>query len=510
MKNNQNRREFLKTVGLTAAALTIPGCNVSTRLGGSLGACPGRRPGAGGERDGSFQNPNIIFIMTDDMGIGDTTVYNPQSKIPTPNLGRLAAQGVVFTDAHSPSSMCTPTRYALLTGRYCWRTWLWRGVYGGYDRPLIKKDRMTIASMLQKHGYSTACVGKWHLGMDWAQKQKRHVPHDEPYDQFNIDFSKPIKEGPATRGFDYFFGTSGCTTDDPPMVFIENDRTVGIPSEICPVDPANEDRELLMVPGWRHEDADIQFTNKSVEFIQKHVEEKPDTPFFLYFPLSVPHIPWFPPDMVKGKSDAGPRGDQVVLADWSLGQIMDVLDRLKISDNTLLIFTSDNGPREGVNGHKSSWHYRGQKGDLWEGGHRMPFIARWPGKIKPGTTCNELTCFTDMMATFAAIVGADLPDKAGPDSFNILPALLGEKLNGPIRHSLIHHNGQLAIRAGDWKLIPGIRGNGTEGGRKALFNLKDDPDEKYDLYDQRPVIVDRLTKRLKKQMSQGYSRSMKT
>jgi arylsulfatase A len=495
MGNNQNRREFLKTVGLTAAALAVPGCN------GSMQQTAGKFSG---------QNPNIIFIMADDMGIGDTTVYNPRSKIPTPHMEKLAAQGVVFTDAHSPSSMCTPTRYALLTGRYCWRTWLWRGVYGGYNRPLIKKGRMTIASLLKQNGYSTACVGKWHLGMNWGLKEGRTADEDGDYGQFNIDFAKPIKEGPLQRGFDYFFGTSGCTTDDPPMCFIENDRTVGIPSEICPVDPANEDRELLMVPGWRHEDADIEFTKKTVEFIEKHVKNNSKSPFFVYFPLSVPHIPWFPPDMVKGKSGAGARGDQVVLADWSLGQIMDALDRLNISGNTLLIFTSDNGPRKGVNGHESSWHYRGEKGDLWEGGHLMPFIARWPEKMKAGTTCDELTCFTDMMATFAAIVGADLPDDAGEDSFNILPAMLGEKQDKPIRHSLVHHNGQLAIRQGDWKLIAGIRGNGTERGRKALFNLKADPDEKNNLLKERPEIVERLTKLLTKQMEQGYSRPMKS
>jgi len=495
MRNNQNRREFLKTVGLAAAALAVPGCNESMQQ--TAGKVSGR-------------NPNIIFIMTDDMGIGDTTVYNPESKIPTPNMEKLAAQGVVFTDAHSPSSMCTPTRYALVTGRYCWRTWLWRGVYGGYNRPLIKKGRMTIASLLKKHGYITACVGKWHLGMDWGLKEGRTADEDGDYGQFNIDFAKPIKEGPLQRGFDYFFGTSGCTTDDPPMVFIENDRTVGIPSEICPVDPANEDRKLLMVPGWRHEDADIEYSQRSVKFIQKHLDTNPEKPFFLYLPLSVPHIPWFPHEMAQGKSGAGARGDQVWTADWVLGQIMNTLDTNKITDNTLIIFTSDNGPRKGVHGHKSSWHYRGEKGDLWEGGHRMPFIARWPEKMKAGTTCDELTCFTDMMATFGAIVGADLPDDAGPDSFNILPAMLGEKRDKPIRHSLVHHNGQLAIRRGDWKLIAGIRGNGTERGRKELFNLKTDPDEKNNLLKEHPEIVEQLTKLLRKQMEQGHSRPLKT
>jgi arylsulfatase A-like enzyme len=492
MAERVDRRGFLKGSGLAAAAMAMSGRASFAQ------AAAGRRSGL----------PNIIFIMTDDMGIGDTTVYNRESKVPTPNMEKLAEQGMVFTDAHSPSSMCTPTRYALLTGRYCWRTWLWRGVYGGYNRPLIEKGRMTIASLLKDRGYGTACVGKWHLGMDWGLKEGRQRDEDGHYSQFNIDFSKPITEGPTARGFDYFFGTSGCTTDDPPMCFIENDRSVGIPSMVSPIDPANEGRRMLMVPGCKHEDADIEFTNKSIRFMENHVKTRPNDPFFLYLPLSVPHIPWYPPDMVKGKSGAGPRGDQVVLADWSLGEIMKALDRLNVADNTLLIFTSDNGPRAGVHGHESSWHYRGQKGDLWEGGHRMPFIARWPARIKPGTTCDEVTCFTDMLATFAAITGAELPRNAGEDSFNLLPALLGEKRDKPIRDSVFHHNGQVAFRQGDWKLIPGIQGNGSTArrGRKALFNLKEDPDEKNNLWKQHPEVVERMTTLLKRQMEQGYSR----
>lgn len=489
MSSHLNRRSFLKAAGMCTLSMMVP---KFVRAQGGI----------------DKSKPNIIFLMTDDMGIGDTTVYNPESKIPTPNLEKLAGEGVIFTDAHSPSSMCTPTRYALLTGRYCWRTWLWRGVYGGYDRPLIKKDRMTIASLLKENGYATACVGKWHLGMDWATKDGSVPEPDDAYEQFNIDFSKPIKEGPLDRGFDYYFGTSGCTTDDPPMCYIENDRTLGIPNVICPNDPASEDRKLLMVPDWRHEDADIEFSRRSIEFIERHLEHNPGQPFFLYLPLSVPHIPWFPHELTQGKSEAGARGDQVWTADWVLGQIMKTLDEHGISDNTLLIFTSDNGPRRGVHGHKSSWHYRGEKGDLYEGGHRMPFVVRWPEKIKAGTRCDELTCFTDMMATFAAIVGAELPSDAGEDSFNILSAMLGETLGEPIRHSLVHHNGLLAIRKGDWKLIPGIQGNGRERGRKELYNLKQDPDEKNNVYDAHPEIVKELTDMLRKQMEEGRSRPL--
>jgi len=487
-----NRRDLLKAMGFVVVDLLMPKLHATTTAVVD-------------------DNPNIIFIMADDMGIGDTTVYNPESKIPTPNLEKLASQGMVFTDAHSPSAICTPTRYALLTGRYCFRTWKWRGVYGGYDRPLIEKGRMTIASLLQAHGYATACVGKWHLGMDWTSKDGTVPSYNGDYEQINIDFTKPIAEGPTTRGFDYFFGTSGCTTDDPPMCFIKNDRVTALPTMLCPKDPANEGRKLLMVPEWRHEDADIEFTKKAVSWIERQVRTRPDKPFFLYLPHSVPHIPWFPPDRVKGKSDAGLRGDQVVLADWSLGEVMKTLDRLGISDNTLLIFTSDNGPRAGVNGHQSSGPYRGQKGDLWEGGHRIPFIARWPENVQTEAICNELTCFTDMMATFAAIVDAELPDGAGEDSFNILPALLGEKLDKPIRDSVIHHNSWVAIRRGDWKLNPNIAGNGEEGGRerRSLFNIRQDPYEKNNLYAKHPEIVKALTSLLRKQMKQGHTRPMK-
>ena len=487
-----NRREFLKAVGFGAAALAVP------------------RALFGGQK----KNPNIIFIMADDMGYGDVGCYNPESKIPTPNIDKLATEGVRFTDAHTPSAVCTPTRYGVLTGRYCWRSRLKRGVFGGFNRPLIEKDCMTVASLLKEHGYGTACIGKWHLGLNWATKKERPADLEEDYEQMEVDFSKPIKDGPRTLGFDYFFGTAACTTDDPPWCFIENEYTLGIPNIVSPEDPADEDRELLMVPGWRHEDADIEFTNKAIAFIEKQVESKPENPFFVYLPLSVPHIPWLPPDCVKGKSKAGPRGDQVVLFDWSVGQVVKTLDKLGISDNTLLIVTSDNGPREGINGHKSAGDLRGLKGGIWEGGHRVPFIARWPGKIKAGTTCDEVVCLTDLIATCAAIVGAELPNDAGQDSFNILPALLGEKLDEPIREAIVHHSGSgvFAIRQGEWKLILESKGAGYhDGPPKAglpgqLYNLADDPYEKNDLWAKCPEIVKRLTKLLDKYKKQGYSK----
>jgi arylsulfatase A-like enzyme len=459
----------------------------------------------------SFQKPNIIFIMTDDMGYGDATCYNPESLIPTPNLDKLAADGIRFTDAHSPSSVCTPTRYAVLTGRYTWRSRLKRGVFGGYNKPLIETDRITVASFLKDNGYGTACIGKWHLGWNFATKDGTQPSFDGGYEQMNVDFTKPFTGGPIELGFDYFFGTSGCTTDDPPMCFFENDRSVGIPDCLSPVDPANEGRDLLMVEGWQHEDADIEFKNKTVAFIEKNHQKNPEKPFFIYLPLSVPHIPWLPPDMVKGKSGAGPRGDQVVLADWIVGEIVKTLDNLRISDNTLVIFSSDNGPRHGINGHKSAWTWRGYKGSIWEGGHRVPFIAKWPGKIKPGTVSDQVTILTDLMATSAAIIGKNVPEKAGEDSYNILPALLGEKLEDQIRNVSIHHSGGgvFAIRMGDWKLIDESSEGGYDNPSESespgqLYNLANDPREQKNMYNEETDIVAKLKNKLEQVKARTY------
>jgi arylsulfatase A-like enzyme len=457
------------------------------------------------------RNPNIIFIMTDDMGYGDATCYNPESLIPTPNLDKLAADGIRFTDAHTPSSVCTPTRYSVLTGRYTWRSRLKRGVFGGYNKALIETDRVTMASFLKENGYATACIGKWHLGWNFATKDGSQPPWDGAYEQMDVDFTKPFTGGPIELEFDYFFGTSGCTTDDPPMCFFENDRSIGIPDRFAPVDPADEGRDLLMVEGWRHEDADIEFKKRAVAFIEKNQKENPEKPFFVYLPLSVPHIPWFPPDMVKGNSGAGPRGDQVVLADWIVGEIVKTLDNLKISDNTLVIFTSDNGPRSGINGHKSAWKWRGYKGSIWEGGHRVPFIAKWPGKINPSTVSAQVTTLTDLMATSAAIIGKEVPEKAGEDSYNILPALLGQKLDGPIRDVTIHHSGGgvFAIRMGDWKLIDESEEAGYDnppesGATGQLYNLNDDPGEQKNLYSEKPEIVAKLKDKLEQVKKGNY------
>ena len=462
--------------------------------------------------------PNIVFIMADDMGYGDVGCYNPDSKIPTPAIDSLATEGIRFTDAHSPSAVCTPTRYGLLTGRYCWRSRLKSRVLGGYSLPLIETDRVTVASFLKQHGYATACIGKWHLGIGWKTKDGNEPDQGN---QRNVDFTQPIFGGPTELGFDYFFGTAACCTTDPPYCFIENDRTVGIPN--VPIPREFDADRGLMVPNWSQENVDPTFVRKATEFLEQHARARAEQPFFLYLPLSAPHAPWLPPKFVQGRSEAGLRGDQVVLVDWCVGQIVDVLDRLALKDNTLLIFTSDNGPRIGgrdgriINGHKSAGDLRGYKSHVWDGGHREPFIARWPGKIKPGTTSDEVICLTDLMATCAAILDTDLPEGAGPDSYNILPALVGEPLDRPIREAIVHHSvwGAFAIRQGPWKAIFGTRGSGgwvaprdndpVEGVPGQLYNMADDPGEQNNLWDERSDVVARLSALLKKYKEQGHS-----
>jgi arylsulfatase A-like enzyme len=454
-------------------------------------------------------NPNIIFIMTDDLGYGDLSCYNPNSVIQTPNIDKMADEGIMFTDAHTPSSVCTPTRYSVLTGRYAWRSRLKRGVFGGYNKPLIEAGRPTVASFLKQNGYSTACIGKWHLGWNWQTKDGSEPEWDGDYEQENIDFTKPITQGPNDLGFDYFFGTSGCTTDDPPLCFIENNRTVGIPDRYAAEDPADEGRLLLSVEGWKHEDADFEFMNKALKFIEDN--SKQSKPFFIYLPLSVPHIPWFPHEDFKGKSGAGPRGDQVLMADFIVGQINRKLEELKIVDNTLVIFTSDNGPRAGVNEHQSAWKWRGYKGSIWEGGHRVPYIAKWPGEIKPGTKSNQLTVLTDLMASVAAIIGKEYPQRSCEDTYNILPALLGEDGGKPIREIAVHHSGGgvFALRNGDWKLIVESKEGGYDnppvaGSEGQLYNLKEDPYETHNLYEAEPEIVNDLLAILQKVQNGNY------
>ncbi len=365
--------------------------------------------------------PHIIFIMADDLGYGDPGCYNPDSRIPTPNLDRLATEGVRFTDAHTPSAVCTPTRYGVLTGRYCWRTRLQKGVLYGESPALIEPGRMTVASLLKQHGYATACIGKWHLGLGNVKP---------------TDYGKPLRPGPVTVGFDTFFGIP-ASLDMAPYLYIQDDRPTA--AATLEVETKREGRGLFwrpgpIAPGFKHIDVLPKITEQAVAFIQKQTQKAPEQPLFLYFPLTAPHTPWVPTQPFKGKSQAGDYGDFVTHVDSVVGEVMHALDKQGFAENTLIIVTSDNGSHWPVDDirrwkHAANLHYRGQKADIWEGGHRVPFVARWPGHIPPGTVSDQTVCLTDLLATAAAIVDTKLPADAGEDSVNILPALLGEPLN---------------------------------------------------------------------------------
>ncbi len=472
-------------------------------------------------------HPNIIYILADDLGYGDVGCYNKESKIPTPNLDRLAAEGVRFTDAHAPASVCTPTRYSILTGRYAWRTRLSAGVLAPWGAPLIEADRLTVASLLKQHGYATACIGKWHLGWKWATKDGQ--PPTSGRDRLsNVDFTKPIADGPTTRGLDYYFGTD--VPNYPPYCYVENDRTVGIPSV---PNRLEFNRPGPMLPEWEWVNIMPDLTQRAVKYIEDSAKASPRQPFFLYFPLTAPHYPVVPAPAFKGKSQAGEYGDFVAQVDWSVGQVLDALQRTGVADHTLVIFTSDNGPEvtgevnPGVYdriqryGHDSMGGLRGAKRDLWEGGHRVPFIACWQGRIKPGTVSDEVICHVDLMATVAAILGVKLPDNAGEDSDNILPALLGQRLDKPLREATVHHSGRghFAIRKGDWVLIDFPTGDDNrepewfkrESGYQPhhqpgeLFNLRLDPAERRNLYAEHPDKVRELKDLLERYKRDGRS-----
>jgi len=475
--------------------------------------------------------PNIVYILSDDLGYGDPGCYNPKSKIPTPNLDRLAGEGTRFTDAHAPTSVCTPTRYAILTGRYSWRTRLQKGVLAPWDKPLIAADRLTVPSLLRQNGYTTACFGKWHLGFTWPTTDGAPPSSSLANRLSNVDFTKPVANGPTTRGFDYYFGVD--LPNYPPYCFMENDHTVGIPSA---PDAGREElfnRPGPMLPGWKLVNILPELTTRAVHWIED--TSKSGKPFFLYLALTSPHYPVVPAPEFKGKSQAGDYGDYVCETDWTVGQVLDALQRAGVAENTLVIFTSDNGPevveikpgaydRIRQYQHYSMGPLRGVKRDAWEGGHRVPFIARWPGKIKSGAVSDETMCHVDFMATVAAILGAKLPENAGEDSINVLPALLGTKGAGPAREATVHHSGdgKFAIRKGDWVFIdaPTGDGNGKSGepgwwkeerGYVAdeqpgeLFNLRDDLPERRNQFADHPEIVRELKELLEKYKHDGRS-----
>ncbi len=466
------------------------------------------------------QPPNIVYILADDMGTGDPGCYNADSKIPTPNIDRLAAEGMRFTDAHSPSAVCSPTRYGVLTGRYAWRTRMKTGVLWGYSRSLIEPDRLTVAQMLKSQGYQTACVGKWHLGFQSPDVAEDGKPNDSSDLKSNhphaVDYAQPLRPGPVTVGFDYFFGIP-ASLDMYPYVYVENDRPLAAPTDLLAGSKNRRAggggfwREGPASPGFQPVEVLPKLAEKATQWIGKQSAEQP---FFLYFPLSAPHKPWVPSPEFEGRSQAGYYGDFVAQVDTVVGQVIDALDASGLAENTLLIITSDNGA-QWVAGdiekyrHRANLAYRGQKGDIWEAGHRVAFVARWPQQIAAASTCDQTICHTDLMATAAALSGAELPAGAAPDSVSIMPLLQGE--TAPVRQSTVHHsvNGTFAIRFGKWKLIEGNLGSGgftppskalpePNGPQGQLYDMEADPHEQENLYADHPEVVARLTEQLQR------------
>ena len=483
--------------------------------------------------------PNILFILADDLGYGDVGCYNPEAKAPTPNIDRLAREGMRFTDAHSPSTVCTPTRYSLLTGRMAFRNGM-KGVFTGAGGPcLIKEDRLTIAGMLRDQGYTTAMFGKWHIGLTFYDKDGKPITKNGLEAVKRIDYSQPITGGPIDRGFDQFFGTACCPTTDWLYAYIDGDKIPMPPTRIVDRKPlpkhpySRDNRPGMIAPGFDLEEVDMVFLQKSLEFLESHKQKSPDKPFFLFHSAQAVHLPSFAGRAFKGKTEAGPHGDFIFELDYVVGRLMSKLDQLGYGENTLVIFSSDNGPEvptvidmRKTHKHDGARPWRGIKRDQWEGGHRVPFIARWPKKIKDGSTSAQTICLTDVMATCAALTGATIPPNAAEDSYNILPVLLGQAGDKPIREYTLHQTISLAlaIRHGNWKYLDHKGSGGNNYGREGewgmkqfalperapdapgqLYDLAKDPGETTNLYNEYPEIVKALKGKLEEYKTSGRS-----
>jgi arylsulfatase A-like enzyme len=445
--------------------------------------------------------PNIVYVLCDDLGYGDVQCLNPKrGKIPTPNIDRLAAEGMIFTDCHSGSSVCTPTRYGIVTGRYSWRTRLQSGVLFGDGSPLIAPQRKTVAGLLRDQGYHTAVIGKWHLGLAFDKK----------------DYAAPLTDGPTHHGFDYYYGIS-ASLDMPPFAYIENDRFTELPTAT-----KKWLRSGPAAPSFEAVDVLPTLINRAAAYIERQAATK--KPFFLYLPLASPHTPIVPSKEWEGRSGISPYADFVMQTDAALGDLMTALTVNGVDENTLVVFTSDNGcsPAAEIKQLQAAGHYpsgdlRGTKADIWDGGHRIPFLCRWPAKVKAGSVSDQLLCLTDLTATCAEILGVKLPDDLGEDSVSFLPALLGTD-QGPLREAVVHHSigGLFAIRQGKWKLAicPGSGGWSSPKDGEArkenlpevqLYDMGADLGETKNLVAAQPDTVAQLTKLLEKYIADGRS-----
>ena len=478
--------------------------------------------------------PNIVFILADDLGYGDVGCYNPTSQVPTPNLDRLAKEGMRFTDAHSPATVCTPTRYSLLTGRMCFRTGRSR-VFSGVGGPcLIEDGRLTLPQMLKNEGYATAMFGKWHVGMSFFDKEGKRIENQGLERARMIDFTRKVGGSPIEYGFEQFYGTACCPTTDWLYAYIEGDRipvppVKQIDKSHLPKHPyANDCRPGMIAPDFNLEEVDLVFLKKSQEFLKKQQKGKP---FFLFHSMQAVHLPSFPAKQFQGKSGQGPHGDFIYQMDWTVGELMKTLEEQGFAENTIVMFGSDNGPEVPTiiamrrdHKHDGARPWRGVKRDQWEGGHRTPFIVKWPGVAKPGSESDELVSLTDVFATCAAINGVKFPKDAGEDSFDLTGTLKGDVRNAPVRPYLLQQTFamKLSIRKGNWKYIDhkGSGGNNYEKpgewGMKQyalpdtdpdapgqLYNLARDPGETTNLYSKNPEKVAELKGLLERSKASG-------
>ena len=459
--------------------------------------------------------PNVVYILADDLGYGDVGICNPDGGIATPGMNQMGREGMVFTDAHSNSSVCTPTRYGVLTGRYAFRSRLKKGVLNGYSDFLIEEGRVTAASYLKGQGYHTAFIGKWHLGWDWAKDGKE------------VDYTKAVKNGPKEKGFVYSYGHSG-SLDMAPYVWVENGMPTAEPNRVTGRTKKESKngwwRHGPTAPDFQHEDVLPNLTRRAVKYVKEQAKTK--EPFFLYLALPSPHTPVLPTPEFEGKSGLDSAyADFVTMTDDTVKQVLAALKESGVDENTLFIFTSDNGCSPEADfaeleaqGHDPSFIYRGHKADIFEGGHRVPFLVRWPARVKAGSTCDDTTCLTDLLATVAEIAGDPLPANAGEDSVSMMPNLLG-KAAGPVREATLHHsiNGTFAIRKGKWKLIEAPHSGGWSKPRprdkKAweslpeiqLYDLVSDPSESNNLAGDHGEVVKELQALLESYRENGRS-----